>query len=41
VTIGSGAVIGGNVWVTQDVAPGARVVQARASEQVFVAGAGI
>jgi len=41
VTIGRGAVIGGNVWVTQDVAPGARIVQARAAEQVFVDGAGI
>lgn len=41
VTIGAGAVIGGNVWVTQDVPAGARIVQARASEQVFIAGAGI
>jgi len=28
VTIGKGAVIGGNVWVTDDVAPGAHVTQA-------------
>lgn len=28
ITIGKGAVIGGNVWVTEDVAPGERVVQA-------------
>ncbi len=41
VTIGQGAIIGGNVWVTQDVPAGARIVQARASEQVFVGGAGI
>ena len=41
VTIGQGAVIGGNVWVTGDVPAGARIVQARASEQVFIAGAGI
>lgn len=41
VTIGRGAVIGGNVWVTSDVAPGARIVQARAAEQLFVHGAGI
>lgn len=27
ITIGRGAVIGGNVWLTQDVPPGARVVQ--------------
>jgi serine O-acetyltransferase len=30
VTIGQGASIGGNVWVTHDVAPGAQVTQARA-----------
>ncbi len=41
VTIGRGAVIGGNVWVTSDVAPGARVVQARAAEQFFISGSGI
>jgi serine O-acetyltransferase len=32
ITIGRGAVIGGNVWVTKDVAPGARVAQAAARE---------
>jgi len=32
ITVGKGAVIGGNVWVTQDVAPGARVAQAAARE---------
>jgi len=41
VTIGQGAVIGGNVWVTSDVAAGARIVQARAAEQFFISGAGI
>lgn len=41
VTIGQGAVIGGNVWVTQDVPAGARIVQARASEQLYISGAGI
>jgi serine O-acetyltransferase len=30
VTIGKGAVVGGNVWITKDVAPDARVVQKRA-----------
>lgn len=30
VTIGDGAVIGGNLWVTRDVAPGEKLVQARA-----------
>ena len=29
ITIGDGAVIGGNIWVTTDVAPGERVVQSR------------
>jgi serine O-acetyltransferase len=29
ITIGAGATIGGNVWLTRDVAPGARVTQAR------------
>ena len=28
VTIGSGAVVGGNIWVTTDVAPGEKLVQA-------------
>ena len=27
VTLGQGAVIGGNVWITDDVAPGATVTQ--------------
>jgi serine O-acetyltransferase len=35
ITIGSGAVIGGNVWLTHDVAPGARVAQAASREEVF------
>ncbi|MDD4701067.1 MAG: serine acetyltransferase [Desulfovibrio sp.] len=29
VTIGKGAIIGGNVWITQDVAEGARILQER------------
>jgi len=29
VTVGKGAVIGGNVWLTHDVEPGARIVQQR------------
>jgi serine O-acetyltransferase len=33
ITIGKGAIIGGNVWVTHDVAPGARVAQAAAREE--------
>jgi serine O-acetyltransferase len=33
VTIGRGATIGGNVWVTHDVAPGANVTQARSQHE--------
>jgi serine O-acetyltransferase len=29
ITIGKGATIGGNIWVTEDVPPGARIVQRR------------
>lgn len=32
INIGAGAIIGGNVWVTEPVAPGERVVQGRARE---------
>jgi len=41
ITIGRGAVIGGNVWVTSDVPPGARVSQARHRQVEFSDGAGI
>jgi serine O-acetyltransferase len=41
VTIGAGAVIGGNVWLTQDVPAGAKVTQALARHERFEAGAGI
>lgn len=33
ITIGKGAVIGGNVWLTQDVAPGARIAQAASRDE--------
>lgn len=33
ITIGRGAVIGANVWVTSDVAPGARVLKAKISQK--------
>ena len=33
VTLGRGAVIGGNVWITQDVAPGSHVTQAGSQQQ--------
>ncbi|WP_449242339.1 serine O-acetyltransferase EpsC [Desulfovibrio sp.] len=35
VTIGKGAVIGGNVWLTRDVPAGARVIQSREQDAVF------
>ncbi len=41
VRIGAGSVIGGNVWLTEDVAPGSRVTQAAASQERFENGAGI
>ena len=41
VTIGTGAVIGGNVWVTHDVAPGSRIYQQAARRESFESGAGI
>jgi serine O-acetyltransferase len=41
ITIGQGAVIGGNVWVTEDVAPGAVVTQARSIYEYFQEGGGI
>lgn len=33
ITIGKGAVIGANVWVTSDVAPGARVLKAKINQK--------
>lgn len=41
VTIGKGAVIGGNVWITRDVPAGARLVQSRAMQLSFEHGGGI
>ncbi|MBW2263326.1 MAG: serine acetyltransferase, partial [Deltaproteobacteria bacterium] len=41
VVIGRGSVIGGNVWVTRDVAPGSRITQAQARQDLFKEGAGI
>ena len=41
ITIGKGAVIGGNVWLTETVPPGSRVTQARARRDIFSEGAGI
>ena len=39
--IGRGAIIGGNVWVTESVPPGARVTQALARQETFSLGGGI
>jgi serine O-acetyltransferase len=41
ITIGRGATIGGNVWLTRDVAPGVRVTQAQARQHTFEHGSGI
>jgi serine O-acetyltransferase len=41
VTIGKGAVIGGNVWLTRDVAPGAAISQSRPTTEIFENGGGI
>lgn len=41
VTIGRGSVIGGNVWLTDSVPPGSRLVQQRPSVQLFAGGEGI
>lgn len=41
VTIGKGAEIGGNVWLTHDVPPGARIVQGKPEETYFHDGLGI
>lgn len=41
VTIGQGATIGGNVWLTRSVPAGAFVSQAQVREEIFAAGAGI
>jgi serine O-acetyltransferase len=41
ITIGRGATIGGNVWLTRSVVPGSRVTQAQCSSDRFEAGSGI
>ena len=38
ITIGKGAVIGGNVWLTHDVPPGGRIAQAESREGAFANG---
>jgi serine O-acetyltransferase len=41
VTIGKGAEIGGNVWITRDVHPGAHIQQGKAEENFYGDGSGI
>ena len=41
VVIGDGSMIGGNVWITHNVAPNSKILQRRAKEQEFIGGAGI
>lgn len=41
ITIGKGSVIGGNVWVTQDLPPHSKVIQSRHKEITFTGGLGI
>lgn len=41
ITIGKGSVIGGNVWVTNDLPPYSKVVQSKARNTSFIDGAGI
>ncbi len=41
ITIGRGSSIGGNVWLTHSVPPGAIVTQAKPIEDIFSDGAGI
>jgi len=41
VTIGRGAEVGGNVWLTRDVPAGTRIVQGKAEESDFTGGLGI
>jgi serine O-acetyltransferase len=41
ITIGKGAVIGGNLWINRDVPPGSRLIQQRPSTQYYNNGTGI
>lgn len=41
VTIGHDSVIGGNVWITQDVAPNSKIIQQKAIEGSYIDGLGI
>ena len=41
ITVGANSVIGGNVWITQDVAPGSKIMQTKARSFQLMDGAGI
>ena len=41
ITVGKGATIGGNVWLTRSVPPGSFVSQAKVRQEIFDEGAGI
>jgi serine O-acetyltransferase len=41
ITVGAGSVIGGNVWVTSDVAPGSKIVQFKPRDIYYNDGSGI
>ena len=41
ITVGAGSIIGGNVWLTNSVPPGSRILQRKAVSTTFTDGAGI
>jgi hypothetical protein len=41
ITVGRGSTVGGNVWLTQSVAPGTHVSQAQSRQHSFDNGAGL
>ncbi|MDE6836505.1 MAG: serine acetyltransferase, partial [Muribaculaceae bacterium] len=41
ITVGAGSVIGGNVWLTNSVPAGSRILQRKAVSATFTDGAGI
>lgn len=41
ITIGKGSIIGGNVWLTNSIAPNSKVIQQKVREMIFNDGAGI
>ena len=41
ITVGKDSVIGGNVWITQDIPPGSKIMQSKAKQMLLIEGAGI